>query len=127
MPHHTTPGFCSIEEALEELRAGRMIVLVDDEHRENEGDVVMAAETITPQAVNFIIRHACGRLCVPMSKSVADQLGLELLPGLELDPRSFLRGVVGLYSRAKDMTHDVSGCRECPDNRSDCPRRRRHR
>src|SRR3954453_11314214 len=63
-----------------------MIVLVDDEHRENEGDVVMAAEKITPQAVNFIIRHACGRLCVPMSKPVADQLGLELLPGLELDP-----------------------------------------
>src|SRR5205823_9334228 len=54
--------------------------------RENEGDVVMAAEKITPQAINFIIRHACGRLCVPMSKSVADQLGLELLPGLELDP-----------------------------------------
>ncbi|HXD87769.1 MAG TPA: 3,4-dihydroxy-2-butanone-4-phosphate synthase, partial [Urbifossiella sp.] len=86
MPSHTTPGFCSIEEALEELRAGRMIVLVDDEHRENEGDVVMAAEVITPQAINFIIRNACGRLCVPMSKAVADQLGLELLPGLELDP-----------------------------------------
>jgi 3,4-dihydroxy 2-butanone 4-phosphate synthase/GTP cyclohydrolase II len=63
-----------------------MIVLVDDEYRENEGDLVMAAESITPQAVNFIIRNACGRLCVPMSKSIADQLGLELLPGLELDP-----------------------------------------
>ena len=86
MPQCTTAGFCSIEEALDELRAGRMIVLVDDEHRENEGDVVMPAEKITPQAVNFIIRHACGRLCVPMSKPVADQLGLELLPGLELDP-----------------------------------------
>ena len=63
-----------------------MIVLVDDEHRENEGDLVMPAETISPQAVNFIIRNACGRLCVPMSRSVADQLGLDLLPGLELDP-----------------------------------------
>src|SRR6186997_600782 len=82
----TSPDFSSIDEALEELRAGRMIVLVDDEHRENEGDLVMAAEAITPQAVNFIIRHACGRLCVPMSKAVADQLGLELLPGLQLDP-----------------------------------------
>jgi 3,4-dihydroxy 2-butanone 4-phosphate synthase / GTP cyclohydrolase II len=80
------PGFCSTDEALGELRAGRMIVLVDDEYRENEGDLVMAAESITPQAVNFIIRNACGRLCVPMSKAVADQLGLDLLPGLELDP-----------------------------------------
>jgi 3,4-dihydroxy 2-butanone 4-phosphate synthase/GTP cyclohydrolase II len=79
-------GFCTIDEALEELRAARMIVLVDDEQRENEGDLVIPAEAITPQAVNFIIRNACGRLCVPMSRSIADQLGLELLPGLELDP-----------------------------------------
>ena len=82
----TDNPFCPIDEALEELRAGRMIILVDDEHRENEGDLVMAAEAITPQAVNFIIRQACGRLCIPMSRPIADQLGLELLPGLELDP-----------------------------------------
>jgi len=81
-----TASFCSIDEALEELRSGRMIILVDDEHRENEGDLVMAAECVTPQAVNFIIRQACGRLCVPMSRAIAEQLGLELLPGLELDP-----------------------------------------
>lgn len=79
-------GFCTIEVALAELRAGRMVVLVDDEYRENEGDLVMAAEKVTPAAINFIIRNACGRLCVPMSRAVADQLGLELLPGLELDP-----------------------------------------
>jgi len=79
-------GCCTTDEALDELRAGRMIVLVDDEYRENEGDLVMAAEFVTPAAVNFIIRNACGRLCVPMCKSVADQLGLDLLPGLELDP-----------------------------------------
>src|SRR5438876_481889 len=78
--------FCPIDEALDELRAGRMIVLVDDEQRENEGVLVMAAEHVTPAAVNFIIRNACGRLCVPMSRAVASQLGLDLLPGLELDP-----------------------------------------
>jgi 3,4-dihydroxy 2-butanone 4-phosphate synthase/GTP cyclohydrolase II len=83
---NTDLGFCAIDEALGELRAGKMIVLVDDEQRENEGDLVMPAEKVTPQAVNFIIRNACGRLCVPMSRSIADQLGLELLPGLELDP-----------------------------------------
>ena len=83
-PHSDT--FSTIDDALEELRAGRMIVLVDDEHRENEGDLVLAAESVTPAAINFIIRHACGRLCVPMSKAIADQIGLDLLPGLELDP-----------------------------------------
>jgi 3,4-dihydroxy 2-butanone 4-phosphate synthase / GTP cyclohydrolase II len=82
----TDPEFCPIDEALDELRAGRMIVLVDDEYRENEGDLVMAAQEVTPAAVNFMIRHACGRLCVSLSKSNADRLGLELLPGVNLDP-----------------------------------------
>ncbi len=82
----TTELFASIEEVLDELRAGRMIVLVDDEHRENEGDLVMAAEKVTPQAVNFMIRQACGRLCVSMSPEHAQRLGLELLPGVHLDP-----------------------------------------
>ena len=82
----TAEGFCTIDAALEELRAGRMIVLVDDEHRENEGDLVMAAEAVTPAAINFMIRHACGRLCVSFSRPNADRLGLELLPGVNLDP-----------------------------------------
>lgn len=85
MPH-PADGFCSIEEAIEDLRAGRMIVLVDDEHRENEGDVVIAAETVTPQAVNFMIRQACGRLCLAMSGAMCDRVGLNLLPGVHLDP-----------------------------------------
>lgn len=85
MPH-TSDGFCSIEQAIEELRAGRMIVLVDDEHRENEGDVVIAAERVTPQAVNFMIRHACGRLCLAMTGPMCDRVGLHLLPGVHLDP-----------------------------------------
>jgi 3,4-dihydroxy 2-butanone 4-phosphate synthase/GTP cyclohydrolase II len=87
MPHRAPPtGFCTVEETLEELRTGRMIVLVDDEHRENEGDLVMAAEHATPEAINFMIRHARGRLCVAMSRANADRLGLDLLPGVNLDP-----------------------------------------
>jgi len=78
--------FSSIDEALAELKAGRMIVLVDDEHRENEGDLVMAGEKITPDAVNFMVREACGRLCVTFSPPQAKRLGLELLPGVNLDP-----------------------------------------
>jgi 3,4-dihydroxy 2-butanone 4-phosphate synthase/GTP cyclohydrolase II len=65
-----------IEEVLEELRAGRMIVLVDDESRENEGDLVCAAEKATPDIVNFMVKHARGLICVPMTKERADSLGL---------------------------------------------------
>jgi len=79
-------GFCTIEEAITELKAGRMIILVDDEHRENEGDLVIAAECVTPQSVNFMIRHACGRLCLAMSKPICARIGLDLLPGVHLDP-----------------------------------------
>jgi 3,4-dihydroxy 2-butanone 4-phosphate synthase/GTP cyclohydrolase II len=114
--------FCPIESALHDLRAGKMVVLVDDEHRENEGDLVMAAEAVTPEAVNFMVRHACGRLCVPMSRSVADQLGLELLPGVQLDPTAtpFTRnfdarlGVTTGIS-APDRCHTI---RVCADPRS---------
>jgi 3,4-dihydroxy 2-butanone 4-phosphate synthase / GTP cyclohydrolase II len=85
MPHANS-NFCPIDQAIDELRAGRMIVLVDDEQRENEGDLVMAAEAVTPAAVNFMIRQACGRLCVSFARTHADRLGLNLLPGVNLDP-----------------------------------------
>ncbi len=68
--------FCSIEEALAELRAGRMIVLVDDEYRENEGDLVIAADKVTPQAINFMLSQARGVLCLAMSAAICDRLHL---------------------------------------------------
>jgi 3,4-dihydroxy 2-butanone 4-phosphate synthase/GTP cyclohydrolase II len=58
--------YSTVEEAVADLRAGKLIIVVDDEHRENEGDIVCTAETITPAQVNFIIREARGLLCVPM-------------------------------------------------------------
>jgi 3,4-dihydroxy 2-butanone 4-phosphate synthase/GTP cyclohydrolase II len=79
-------SFCAIEEALEELRARRMIVLVDDEHRENEGDLVIAAENITPEAVNFMMRNACGLVCLAMSQAVCERLHLDPMPGHNVDP-----------------------------------------
>jgi 3,4-dihydroxy 2-butanone 4-phosphate synthase/GTP cyclohydrolase II len=79
-------GFCPIEEALEELRQGRMIVLVDDEHRENEGDLVIAAEKVTPEAVNFMMRNACGLVCLAMSPAMCERLHLEPMPGVGVDP-----------------------------------------
>lgn len=72
--------FCSIEEALEELRQGRMIVLVDDPNRENEGDLVVAAEKATPESINFMMRNGCGLVCLAMSTAICNRLNLDLLP-----------------------------------------------
>ena len=58
--------FCSVEEALEEIRNGKVIIVVDDEDRENEGDFLAAAEKVTPQIVNFMITHGRGQLCMPV-------------------------------------------------------------
>src|ERR671924_1912964 len=74
-------GFCTIDEALAELRAGRMVVLVDDEFRENEGDLVIAADKVTPEAINFMVRNACGLLCLAMSPEICERLHLEPMPG----------------------------------------------
>ncbi len=81
-------GFCTIEEALEELRQGRMIILVDDEYRENEGDLVIAAEKVTPESINFMVRNGCGILGLSLSQEICDRLGLEPLPGRNIDPQA---------------------------------------
>src|SRR5437660_8644910 len=81
-------GFCTIEEALDELRRGRMIVLVDDEYRENEGDLVVAAEKVTPEVINFMVRNGCGILGLAMSPAICDRLGLEPLPGRNVDAQA---------------------------------------
>jgi len=65
-----------IEEAIADLKAGKMIILVDDPGRENEGDIAMLAEHVTPAAINFIAREARGLICMPMSEELADQLEL---------------------------------------------------
>src|SRR5271168_4844887 len=68
--------FASIDDAIEDLRAGRMVVIVDDEDRENEGDVAMAAEMITPEAINFMATHARGLICLTITGERADELDL---------------------------------------------------
>lgn len=68
--------FNSIEEAIEDIKNGKMIIVVDDEDRENEGDLVIAAENATPEAVNFMIKYAKGLLCVPIEEEIADKLKL---------------------------------------------------
>src|SRR5512141_535666 len=71
----TTP-FCDVPTALEEIRAGRMIVVVDDEDRENEGDLTMAAESITPDAINFMAKYGRGLVCLAMTEERLDELRL---------------------------------------------------
>ncbi len=66
----------TIEAALEDIRAGRMVILVDDENRENEGDLVLAAELITPEAINFMITHARGLVCLALTPEKVAELGL---------------------------------------------------
>jgi 3,4-dihydroxy 2-butanone 4-phosphate synthase / GTP cyclohydrolase II len=78
-------GFSPIEEILDELRAGRMIVLVDDEQRENEGDLVIAAEKVTPEAINFMVRNGCGILGLALSAAICERLHLDPLPGKNVD------------------------------------------
>jgi 3,4-dihydroxy 2-butanone 4-phosphate synthase/GTP cyclohydrolase II len=71
-----SPQFDSIEDCLEDIRQGRMIVVTDDEDRENEGDLVMAAEKVSPDAVNFMAKHGRGLICVPTTESRLKALGI---------------------------------------------------
>ncbi len=68
--------FASIPEAIEDFRAGRMLVIVDDEDRENEGDITIAAEAVTPEIINFMARHARGLICLSLSPEICDALQL---------------------------------------------------
>lgn len=74
-----TVPFSPIEHAIAELKAGRMVILMDDEHRENEGDLVIAAEYATPEAINFMSRFACGLICLSMEGQLIDRLGLPMM------------------------------------------------
>jgi 3,4-dihydroxy 2-butanone 4-phosphate synthase/GTP cyclohydrolase II len=69
-------SFASIADVIQDIRAGRMLIVVDDEDRENEGDLVVAAEMVTPDAINFLAKYARGLICVPMTAERLDELGL---------------------------------------------------
>jgi len=69
--------FGSIEQALEDLAAGKMIIVTDDEDRENEGDIIVSCKFASPQTVNFIAKNACGLICMPVSKKVAQKLNFD--------------------------------------------------
>ena len=68
-----------IEDALEDIRQGKMVILVDDEDRENEGDLTMAAEKVTPEAINFMTKHGRGLICLSMIEEKINQLRLPMM------------------------------------------------
>jgi len=72
-------AICTAQEAIEDIRQGRMIILVDDEDRENEGDLTIAAEFVTPEVINFMARFGRGLICLPMDDEMADRLDLPLM------------------------------------------------
>ena len=82
----TKTPFATIEAAIEEIRRGRMVVVVDDENRENEGDLVLAAQFVTPEAINFMAREGRGLICLALTAERCDDLGLDLMAAKNEDP-----------------------------------------
>ena len=91
--------FASVETAIRELRAGRMIVVIDDEDRENEGDLTMAAELVSPEAINFMAKHGRGLVCLAMTGERLD----------ELDLAAMVPDNTALYGTAFTVSIDVKG------------------
>ena len=79
-------GFSSISEAIEDIKAGRFVIVVDDEARENEGDLVLAAEKVTPEAINFMAGYARGLICLPVMGERLDELGIPLMVNNNTSP-----------------------------------------
>ncbi len=78
--------FDRIEDAIEDIKRGKMVIVVDDEDRENEGDLVMAAEKVTPEAINFMAKHARGLICVPIISKRLDDLGIPPMVSTNTSP-----------------------------------------
>lgn len=100
--------FNSIDEAIEEIRLGKMIVVVDDEDRENEGDLLMAAEKATPEAINFMATYGRGLICVPMTAKRIQALNLEPMVTNNTDPHgtAFTVSVDGCESTTGISAHE---------------------
>src|SRR4051794_33462903 len=79
-------AFSPIEEAIEEIRRGRMVVVCDDENRENEGDLTMAAQFATPEAINSMAKHGRGLICLSLTGERCDELGLDLMAAKNESP-----------------------------------------
>ncbi|OPX79345.1 MAG: 3,4-dihydroxy-2-butanone 4-phosphate synthase [Methanosaeta sp. PtaB.Bin039] len=109
-----TMPFCTVEEAIEEIRQGRFLVVLDDESRENEGDLVIAAQHATAEAINFMAKHARGLICVPLSADRVHDLDLPLMTQhntekmgtaftVSVDAKSGVTTGISAFDRAKTI------------------------
>jgi 3,4-dihydroxy-2-butanone 4-phosphate synthase len=117
----------TIEEAIIEIKAGRMVILVDDKDRENEGDLTMAAEAVTPEAINFMAKYGRGLICLSMTGEKIDSLNLPLM--VEHNTSAFQTGFYGFHRspvwrnnrhfRSGPCHNNSYGCGgRCPTHRS---------
>jgi len=111
--------FNTIKEAIADIRKGRMVIVIDDEGRENEGDLLMAAEFVTPDAINFMAKYGRGLICVPMEESRLRELGIEVLSEtgggnfntgwtMSIDLREGVTTGISAHDRAKTVKAMVS-------------------
>ncbi len=112
---------CSTEEAIEEIRQGRMIILVDDEDRENEGDLTVAAEKVTPEIINFMATHGRGLICLAMDPEWIDRLGLPMMTNknqsqfgtgftVSIEARTGVTTGISAFDRATTILTAVDDC-----------------
>ena len=109
--------FDSIEEALDEIRGGRLVVVVDDADRENEGDLIMAAEKVTPDRIAFMVRHTSGVICMPVTGERLDELRTSLMVTSATDTQGTAFTVSG--RRAPGDHHGHLCLRSRPDDPGD--------
>jgi 3,4-dihydroxy 2-butanone 4-phosphate synthase/GTP cyclohydrolase II len=101
-------SFDRVEDAIEDIRQGRMVIVADDEDRENEGDLVCAASEITPEAINFMTKFGRGLICVAMTADRADELGLQLMTDNNTDPQKTAFTVSVVAVSLKKVTTGIS-------------------
>ncbi len=109
--HAVRPRLCAVTEALHCLASGGMILVADDENRENEADLIVAAELCLPEQMSFIIRHGCGIVCVPMSREIAARLNLPPMVGCNDAPLA-TAFTVSVDAR-KGLTTGISATERC--------------
>jgi len=101
-------ALCSVEEAIRAYRAGAFVIIVDDEDRENEGDLAMAAEFVTPEAVNFCAKEARGLICCPMAGELIDRFGLPMMVPQEDNRSGFGTPFTVSVEAAEGVTTGIS-------------------
>jgi 3,4-dihydroxy 2-butanone 4-phosphate synthase/GTP cyclohydrolase II len=101
----------TIEEAIEDIRQGRMVILMDDKNRENEGDLCMAAEKVTPEAINFMARFGRGLICLPLTEDRVRQLGLRMMVSENTSP--FGTAFTVSIDAAENITTGISAADRC--------------